>query len=1369
LSAKVIDDLSDDALDDELLALLLAQSADGGAAPELVYAPGDEPAPLSPAQRSMWFQRKFDGRNTALYNIALASKLTGALDVGALAIALRRVVHRHEALRMRFRVAPGEEVAQQWLDQGDEVPVTRSELPPGLRHGDRPGAETTERASVQAWAERWVQLQAARPFDLEQGPLLRAALLQLSAEEHLLVLVMHHIVSDGWSIAVMMRELAVFYAAQVGATQPSALPNLLIQYADYARWQQRLRESGAFNESLAFWTRQMQDAPPLLGLPSDRPRPAHQSYRGASLRFDIAPARLAELRALGASCRASLFMTLAAAFNVLLARYSGQYDICLGTPTANRPRPELEPLVGFFVNTLVLRTRLDPEEPFEALLQRVRDGAVDAFAHQDLPFDELVKALRPPRQLSHGPLFQVMLALQNAPSAPLSLPGLQVDPVAVPGNVARFDLTLTLTEVDAGLAAEFEYAVDLFDDSTIRRMAGHFLRLLQAVVDDPACRVGDLPLMTDDERQRVLVDWNRTGRAFPGAGRRIHEWVEDWAARMPDRAALAFDDHVWSYAELNRRANRLAHALRDLGIGPEARVALCMERSADLVVSVLAVLKAGGAYVPLDPAQPPTRQAHILADAQPALILTERARSFEEVFRGHAVLSVDAPEDWQPGSADNPLPVGGLDDLAYVIYTSGSTGRPKGVMVTHRGIPNLALTQAEAFRVEEGARVLQFASPAFDASASEFFMCWVGGATLCLSSREGLQPGRELRETLRRQAITVVTLPPVAVMQGGLVPEDVPALRTLVVAGEPCPSALARRWAGHVHLVNAYGPTETTVCATLHACERSGVSDGEPPIGRPIANFQARLLDPRGQPVPIGVPGELHISGPGLARGYLGQPALTAERFIDHPLAPSGGRLYRTGDLARYREDGCIEYLGRLDGQVKLRGLRIELGEVQAALAMQPGVREAHVLLREDRPGDRRLVAYVAPREDAVLVPATLRAALRRSLPDYMVPTHIVAIPALPLSTNGKVDRDALPAPSTRRDTVDFVEPVSPTEQVLAALWADVLGLDRVGRLDDFFALGGHSMLAVAVASRASDAMGRDVPIAAIFAHPVLAELAAELDAPSPSDLLVPLRKVAAAGEAPVVCVHPIGGQIARYRPLAGSLPPTVRVFGLQSHEAAGRAGALMTVEAVAEAYAEAIALTLPAGGVRLVGWSSGGLLALAIAQALATRGQPPVAVALIDTFLVPPTSPPEARRQAAAIALTSWLGGADTLDPSALEGALGSIVQAHDASALVDLAASLGMSLDAGTARALWAEIRAAERHLLFLAGYRPTPSPVCVHTFVPSDPGTPDQPAEAAGPRERPAVGHLYRVPGDHFSLLQAPNVTHLAAAMSDFLSFE
>ncbi|HEY3569188.1 MAG TPA: amino acid adenylation domain-containing protein, partial [Thermoanaerobaculia bacterium] len=919
-----------------------------------------------------------------------------------------------------------------------------------------------------------------RPFDLERGPLLRTTLVRLGDEEHLLLSSMHHIVSDGWSLTVLVREVGALYRA-FALGEPSPLPELPVQYADYAVWQRDRLRGEALSAQVAYWRERLAGAPALLRLPLDRPRPAVQRFRGARVDAWLPPELGSALREAGQRQGATLFMVLLAVFAVLLRRHTGEDDLVVGTPSANRDRAELEGLIGFFVNTLVLRADLSGDPSFAELLQRARETALGAYAHQDLPFEKLVAELQPERSLSYSPLFQIMLALQNASPVALELPGLILRDEQTPQEISKLDLTLTVNETPAGLLCQWRYNSELFDRGTVERLADRLRILAVGIAADPGRPVLELPMVAVAERRQLLVEWSR-GETVETGSRGLHGMVEEAAARRPEAPALLFDGGELSYGELNARANRLARRLRRLGVGPEALVGVCAERSPEMVVGLIAVLKAGGAYVPLDPAYPRERLAWLLDDSGIRVLLTRE--HLREVLPPHAAQVVLLDEE-PAESAGDLRPLSGPENLAYVIYTSGSTGRPKGVLVSHRGLDNLARAQTRLFEVGPHSRVLQFASMSFDASVSEIAMAFHAGAALCLAARRDLLPGPELVELLQRHRITTVTLPPSAL--AALPEAELPDLRTLVLAGEAGPVELARRWSAGRRLINAYGPTEATVCAT----EALYTGGDRMPIGRPIQNMEAYVLDDGGQPVPSGVPGELLVGGIGLARGYRGRPGLTAERFVPHPFSTTPGeRLYRTGDLARFLPDANLEFLGRIDHQIKVRGVRVEPGEVEAALLAQAGVREAVAVAREDGSGPARLVAYVTPAAGADLDPASLRSALAASLPEPLVPAAVVVLDALPLTPNGKVDRRALPAPDRARSGQDYVPPATGLERFLAGLWQEILGIDRAGLHDDFFALGGNSVSGAMFVNRLQRELGEIVHVVVMFDAPTVAQLA---------------------------------------------------------------------------------------------------------------------------------------------------------------------------------------------------------------------------------------------------------------------------------------
>ncbi|HBL30620.1 MAG TPA: non-ribosomal peptide synthetase, partial [Acidobacteria bacterium] len=1003
-------------------------------APQLVPVPRRGGLPLSFAQQRLWFIDQLEP-GSALYNIPVALRLAGPLDVAVLARALGAVVARHEALRTVFAVRDGEPV--QVILPAAPVPLPVVDL-----------------AGLPGTAGRLLRDEANRPFDLRTGPLLRAGLLRLAGEEHVLLLTLHHIASDGWSMGLLVHEVTALYAASA-AGRPSPLPAPPVQYGDFAVWQRSWLHGAVLAEEIAFWRRQLAGLPPLLELPVDRPRHAVQSFRGAArpVRF---PADLTRrLETLGRREGATLFMVLLAGFQALLARTGGQEDLAVGAPVAGRNRVEIESLIGFFVNTLVLRGDLTGDPTFRELLHRVRETALTAYRHQDVPFEKLVQELAPERSLAHTPLFQVLLTLQNTPSQPPGLPGLTAELLSPGTESAKFDLTLALQESAGGLAGSLEYRCSLFDATTLERLAGHLLRLSSAAAADPDLRFSQLPLLSPQERHQLLVegrgrDGSRGGSVPQGAG--LHHLFAAQAHRHPEAPALAFRGQAMTYRDLERDANRLAHRLIAHGAGPEVRVGLCLERSPEMVVGLLAVLKAGGAYVPLDPELPAERLLFQLQDAGvTALVTRASGRAKVPLWEG-PVLCLDDASGALDGWPDTP-PTGaaGGDHLAYVLYTSGSTGRPKGVAVTHSNVMRLLEVTREPFGFGPGDTWTLFHSYAFDFSVWELWGALAHGGRVVVVPQDVARSPADFFRLLLSERVTVLNQTPSAFRQ--LAPvwnaaaeaDGEPPVRWIFFGGEALElpslgSWLARRGA-LPRLINMYGITETTVHVTLRPVR---IEDTTGParslIGGPLADLELYVADRNLSPQPLGVPGELCVGGAGLARGYWRRPELTAARFVPDPWSGRpGARLYRSGDLGRRLPDGDVEYLGRIDHQVKIRGLRIELGEIEATLLALPGVRAAVVVARADGAirGDLRLVAYVV----GGAAVATLRQALREQLADYMVPASFVPMDALPLTPNGKIDRAALPAPDGVRPelAVSFVAPRTREELAVAAVWREVL------------------------------------------------------------------------------------------------------------------------------------------------------------------------------------------------------------------------------------------------------------------------------------------------------------------------------------------
>jgi amino acid adenylation domain-containing protein len=1052
------------------LARVILALREGPETPPIQTVPRTGPLPLSFAQERLWFLDQLEP-GSDLYNIAAAERLLGRLDAPALRASLDEIVRRHEPLRTTFAVEGGGPVQRIGPPRPEALPaVDLSGLAAGTRRRE---------------AERLAAEEGRRGFDLERGPLLRTTLLRLAGDDHLLLLTLHHIVADGWSMGVFVRELSSLYAA-LTADRPASLPELPVQYADVAVWQRRRLGGEALAAQLAYWQRQLAGAA-VLELPSDRPPTAMRGWRGASLPFTLSAGLKAALAAFAHRERATLFMALLAGFQALLSRYAAQADVAVGTAIANRDRAELEGLIGFFVNTLVLRTDLAGDPDRRELMRRVREVALDAYAHQDLPFEKLVEELAPARDLSRPPLFRVMLVLQSEPLPAPSLPGIEATPLPLASRTAKFDLTLSLAPEGGGLGGWLEYATELFDGVTVQRLLGHLERLLQGLVDDEAqeARLSSLPLLAPAERLQLLAEWNDGGAAAVD-GRCLHELFADQAARTPEAVALVSPDGCQrlTYRDLDRRAEGLARRLRALGVGPEVPAGVLMDRTVELVVALLAVLKAGGAYVPVDPAYPRQRVAVLLESSRAAVLLTRPSllAEFAESLPPAAVpVFVDEVETGDPletASLQPPRP----GNLAYVIYTSGSTGEPKGVAIAHRSAVAFARWAREVFSPQEMAGVLGSTSICFDISIMEIFVTLAWGGKILLAENALALP------TLpARGEVTMINAVPSAMaelVRSGRLPD---AVRTVNVGGEAVKGSLARRiyeQGRAERVVNVYGPSEDTTYSTTSEIPRHVET---PAIGRPVTGSQAYILDAELRPVPIGVPGAVYLAGDGLARGYLGRPDLTAERFIPDPYGEPGARLYRVGDLARWRAAGELECLGRIDHQVKVRGFRIELEEIEAALAGHPAVREAAVAAREVE-DDHRLLAYLTL--DRPADAAELRAWLQGKLPAYMVPGAFVILDVLPLLPNGKVDRRALPASEEPSPEQVYVAPRNLLEEMTAGIVAAVLGVERVGIEDDFFSLGGHSLLATRLVSQLREILGVDLPVRQVFETPTVAALA---------------------------------------------------------------------------------------------------------------------------------------------------------------------------------------------------------------------------------------------------------------------------------------
>ncbi|RKG95647.1 non-ribosomal peptide synthetase, partial [Corallococcus sp. CA053C] len=1326
----------------------------GVSAPALTRVSHEGPLPLSFAQQRLWLIDQLEP-DSPLYNMPVAVRLDGALRTDVLERALQEVMRRHDALRTTFAQVDGEPV---------QIIHPEVVLPLGLV--DLTGVEATQR---EAEARVRMEQEMRRPFDLRTGPLVRTLLFKLDEHEHILVVNMHHIISDGWSLGVLVREVSALYAAFADG-RSSPLPELPVQYADYAAWQRRTLSGEALQREVAYWEGKLSGAPAVLELPTDRPRPAVRGTAGATFGFTL-PRELSEkLRNLGHHEGGSLFMVLLAGWQALLSRYTGQQDLTVGSPIAGRTRAETEGLIGFFVNTLVLRAKVEDGQSFRALLQQVRGTVLEAYEHQDVPFEKLVEVLHPTRSLSHTPLFQTLLTLQNVPTEDVRLPGLRLQGLSSEHTTSKFDLSAFFSETPDGLQGVLEYSTALFERSTVERMATHLRTLLEAVAAKPEQSVAELPLLGADERQRLLVGWNDTATESPTSVP-VHVYFAHQARQTPDAVALVLGEATLTYAQLDARANQLAHHLRALGITPGARVGLALERSFDLVVALLAILKAGAAFVPVDRNAPVDRIAALLEDSDVEVVLTHQPFAHLLPATGTRVW-LDAQQDVLaslPTHAPDVYVDG--ESLAYVMFTSGSTGRPKGVCVPHRGITRLVLSSTfMRFGPEEVW--LQFAPVAFDASTLEIWGALLHGAKLVLAPPHALTL-EELAVQLRHHRVTSLWLTAALFEQMAVhQSEAIANVRQLLAGGDVLPTTrvrehLARLPEGAV-LINGYGPTENTTFSTTLSLHRKTVVDGSVSIGRPISNATAYVLDAHLRPVPVGVAGEVYVGGPGLAWGYLHRPDLTAERFIPHPFATTAGeRLYRTGDKARWLEDGTLDFLGRVDFQVKVRGFRIELGEVEAALRSAPGVNEAVVVARGSD-GDKRLVGYITALEGHSLDTGELKAHLKQHLPEYMVPSVLRVLEALPLNANGKVDRKALPEVDSREaEAKDFVAPRDALEMQLARIWEDVLGLRSVGVRTSFFDLGGHSLLAVRMVAAVRERLGQSLPLSVLFQQPTIEHLARVLREEAQEwTPLVPLEK-GEPGRRPLFFVHPGGGNVLAYGELARRLGPSQPVYGLQSRGLDGRPVA-QTIEEMAALYLDGLRTVQPRGPYLLGGWSMGGVVAYEMARRLREEGEAVDLLALVDAHvpgLTKPSSEYSAHaraRIAFAHATASAFGQAPTLTDDALaqgddDAMLGALLEEGLRARILDT--------HSGPAQ-LRALFRVFQANLLALEHYVPKPYDGTALLLSASE-------SVAPLPRHRGWEGlvrgglEVLDVPGSHHALMQDPHLEPLVQRLREALA--
>jgi amino acid adenylation domain-containing protein len=1183
------------------------------------------PAPLSFAQEQIWLHGQFAKE---LYNESVTVYRQGPLDLPTLQRSLAEIIRRHEAWRTTFTTVDGQ-----------PVQIVQAPFEPSIEAVDLRQLAPDQRETE---ALRRARELARVPYDMERGPLLRAMLVRLGEEEYRFYLFLHHIIFDGFSIyRVFLPELVTVYNALL-AGRPSPLPELRLQYADFAHWQRESLGSVQLNESRAYWSAQLDGELPVLELPTDHPRPAMQSFRGAMQRFAFSRTLSDRLHQLAQRENTSFFTTILAGFAALLRRYSSQQDFVIGTVTSGRKRSELEALLGCFQNPLALRLKLAGDPSFRELLAHAREVTLGALSHDDAPFERLVEEMSVRRDTSRNPLFPVMFSLVPPTAAFES--GWDLNQLDLEIGTAKFDLDLELDDRPEGLLGRFVYSTDLFDASTMQRMAGHFETMLEAIVADPEQKLSRLPMLTAAEKQQ-LTDWNQTDVEFPHQSC-MHELVDVQAARSPSAIAVEHADQRLTYRELEQRANQLAHFLMSRGVGPESKVGICLRRSLELPVALLGVLKAGGACVPLDPAYPKERLAYMLEDSQTALVLTQPGLLAEVTDFDAEIITLDA--DWTSFAKESSDAVrSGVnpDNLAYVIYTSGSTGKPRGVLLSHRGLVNHNTASVGLFGITPVDRMAQFASISFDIAIEEIFPTWIAGAALVIREEDASLAVGDFLRWVRERKVTALDLPTAywhelvgelsestsssasssASSESALqLPES---LRIVIVGGEKASSAALAAWhklaGSRVRWVNTYGPTETSVIVTAFEPRDWENIPSILPIGRPIANTKIHILDEHLQPLPVGIPGDLLVAGPGLARGYLNRPEITAEKFIRDPFSTAAGaRLYKTGDRARYLANGDIEFAGRTDDQVKIRGYRVELKEIESVLGSYAGVREVVVVARENArehgPGDKYLAAYVVPSREQAPTGSELRAYLKQKLPDYMVPSAFVLLETMPKTPNGKVDRRAMPAPQAADFAAahEYVAPTDDLEKQLIKIWSAVLGKDAIGIRDNFFDLGGHSLLAARLMHRIEQTLGQRLPLAALLQAPTVEQFAAQLRQEGWSASWSSLVAIQPEGSRPpFFCVHGVGGNVVGFRDLARHMGTDQPFYALQPQGLDGQRPCLTSIPEMAERYIREIRRVQPEGPYRIGGYSFGGLVAYEMAQQLRAQEQEVSLLALFDTY----------------------------------------------------------------------------------------------------------------------------------------------------------
>ncbi|MFL0660621.1 amino acid adenylation domain-containing protein [Cylindrospermopsis raciborskii UAM/DH-MRr] len=1211
-------------LGDEIDCLINVNTTKTG--PEdIIPVSNRENLPLSFSQSRLWFLDLLEKENAA-YNISVAFHLEGDLNVDALRESWQNIIQRHEVLRTTFDNLQGSPIqtVHDWL----ELKLTITNL------------SCLDFQTQQETLRRSIQEVVITPFNLKQLPLLRIHLYQLSDNISVLLLVIHHIIADGWSLGVMVKELSLFYTAICQRNIPS-IPPLSIQYGDFANWQREVFQKTQLPIQLAYWKQKLTGANQILELPTDYPRSPIPSYQGSAVNFAVDQQTTQEFKKLCESQGATLFMGLLVVFSILLMRYSGQEDLLIGTPIANRNRKQTEDLIGFFVNTLVIRNNLSGNPNFINLLSRTKEETLQAYAHQDVPFEKIVEEINPQRNLSQHPLFQVMFVWQNAPMNKLELPNLQLAPWRLEQRLAKFDLTLLMTETEQGIDGTWEYRTDLFALETINRMIGHFETLLKGIIAEPQKPITHLPVLTSHEKNQLLFQWNQTQFEYPlyQQNKCLHQLFELQVEKTPNNVAVVFKNQSLTYFQLNQRANQLAHYLQSRGVRPDVLVGICMERSLEMVIGLLGILKAGGAYVPMDSNYPRERLDFMLVDAGISLLLTQENQvTTLDILPPHQIICLD--KEWQVIAQEdthNPSTNLVVENLAYLIYTSGSTGQPKGVMISHSAICNHMLWMQKTFSFGEREKVLQKTPFSFDASVWEFYAPLLTGGQLIIAEKDGHKDVSYLLKLICEQQVTVLQMVPSLLqmfLEYGEI-ENCHSLTHIFCGGEALPVAMVENLLSklNVNFHNLYGPTEACIDATFLSFTKENnhyIKQNMLPIGRPIANTQTYVLDAHLQPVPIGVPGELYIGGMGLARGYCQLPQLTRDKFIAHPFSDNpDSRLYKTGDLVRYLPDGNIEFIGRIDHQVKIRGFRIELGEIEAVLTQHPNVLNAVVVISGDSSATNSLIAYCLSTEKQFTSSGVLRDFLKEKLPDYMIPNSFIVLDHLTMTPNGKIDRKLLAGLNINRnfDAHQHVSPRTLLEYKLVEIWEEILQVSPISVTENFFDLGGHSLLAIRLIAAIEQKLKCNLPVVSLFREGTIEKIALLLDqdhqkASNHSDILIPLQT---QGDLlPLFLVHQAGGYGLSYSVLAEKLAvgmgKKLPIYAIQSPGLDGKQSPLESIEEMANTYIHTIREIQPHGPYLLGGHSLGGLIAFAMASQLEAMGEQIERVLIIDTHPPMPT-----------------------------------------------------------------------------------------------------------------------------------------------------